>query len=621
ELQKRFFTRLPQTELHNTYGPTETCVEATYYPYRPQEELTTALVPIGYPIRNVQAYILDAHGQPVPHGVSGELHLGGACVTRGYHNRPDLTAEKYVPNPFLQANEQADGVDARLYKTGDIVRLLPDGAMEFLGRVDHQVKIRGFRIELGEIESLLLSLEGVREVTVVAREDVSGDKRIVAYLVAESGAAPMQVVSVQRDVASHDRLQEPENASSNTSQQLRSYLQSRLPEYMVPSTFVWLDAMPLTSSGKTDRKALPAPERQVDSSTYVAPRDGLELEMARLWEEVLDLAAVGIHDNFFLIGGHSLKALALSNRIKEQFGVTLPLALLFQAPTVADLCRHVRAHRDGEEQILIPLQQGTSSQPPLFLIHPQGGGVLSYFHLVRELGTEQTVYGLQAVGFESDREPLTSLEAMADLYLAEMRKVASRGPYRLAGWSFGGVLAYELARRLEAEDEGVEFFGLLDAMPPSADTTELLGSSGSERQALEEYALAYGVSQEELSDLNEDDLLDAIIRKGEALLLLPTGTSPATVRQKLRVMMACGEAQATYQPTNRLRTDIHLFYVQERAEGFANDLIDPQDWVAYTDGDLLAHPVPGHHHNMVEPPHVQTLAARIKQALTTRARV
>jgi len=304
ELQKRFFERL-NTELHNLYGPTEAAVDVTYWRCRNRSE--RRIVPIGFPVANTQMYILDGRLQPVPIGCTGELHIGGMQVARGYLNRPELTAEKFIPDPF------SSHPGSRLYKTGDLSRYLSDGSIEYLGRTDFQVKIRGMRIELGEIESLLLELDDINQCAVMLREDRADDKRLAAYLVFEPG---------------HDM-----DAAG-----LRKYLLEKLPDYMVPHHFVRLDAMPLSSNGKTDRRALPKPE--VDRSTdesYVAPRNKAENVIAEIWQDLLDVANVGINDSFFDLGGHSLLIVKMLRRLKKSFTEDLTIVDLFQYPTIATL--------------------------------------------------------------------------------------------------------------------------------------------------------------------------------------------------------------------------------------------------------------------------------------------
>lgn len=322
ELQQRFFVKLG-SELHNLYGPTEASVDVTYWRCSPDSGRTT--VPIGSPIWNTQIRILDPFLQPVPFGIPGELHIGGVGLARGYLKRPELTAEKFIPDRFSQEP------GARLYKSGDLARMLPDGTVEYLGRIDHQVKIRGFRIELGEIEAILDSIYGIRQSIVMAREDQTGNKRLVAYIVSE----PTLQDSTKTNIA--EELQWPEITA-----QFRRTLGDKLPEFMVPTAFVRMEAIPLSLNGKANRSALPQPEfAREDSTSYVAPRTSTEERLVTIWSEVLRLPIIGANDNFFRLGGHSLLATQVISRIRQTTGVDLPLRILFEYPTVAELALKV----------------------------------------------------------------------------------------------------------------------------------------------------------------------------------------------------------------------------------------------------------------------------------------
>jgi arthrofactin-type cyclic lipopeptide synthetase C len=321
-LARRFRERLPHAGLHNLYGPTEAAVDVTAWAC--SAEALPDNIPIGRPIANTQIYLLDGHGRPAPVGVVGELHIAGIQVARGYLKLPELTAERFVPNPFREEP------GARLYRTGDLARYLPDGAIEFLGRSDHQVKVRGARIELGEIEAALSQHPAVREAVVVARretEDVAGDKRLVAYLVSDQHPAP-------------------------TAGALRAFLKERVPEYMTPSVFVTLDALPLTPNGKVDRRALPAPEKTRPDleSAFAAPRNPIEETLAEIVAQILWIEKPGIHDNFFELGGHSLLATQFISRVRNALQVELPLRSVFTGPTIAELAEAIeKAREDGVE--------------------------------------------------------------------------------------------------------------------------------------------------------------------------------------------------------------------------------------------------------------------------------
>jgi non-ribosomal peptide synthetase component F len=298
------------SSLWNLYGPTETTIYSTGAVYRP--ELSDGTVSIGRPISNTQIYIVDDYLQPVPVGVPGQLYIGGAGLARGYLNRAELTAASFIPNPF------SGEPGTCMYRTGDLARYLPDGSVEYLGRLDHQVKLRGFRIELGEIEAVLNEHSQVRQSVVLAREEALGDKQLVAYVVADDVAA----------------------AGGN---ELRSFLKAKLPDYMVPCAFVFLESLPLTTNGKLDRKALPAPDqiRPDVTEKFVAPRTLVEETLANIWAKVLGFERVGVHDNFFDLGGHSLLGTQVMSRTREALQVDLPLRILFEAPTVAELALRV----------------------------------------------------------------------------------------------------------------------------------------------------------------------------------------------------------------------------------------------------------------------------------------
>ena len=291
--------------------PTETTISSTVFTVHPG--FTGFSIPIGRPLPNTRIYVLDGDGQPVPIGVAGELYIGGAGVARGYLNRPELTAERFLPDPF---SSEPTG---RMYRTGDLARWLPDGNLEFLGRADFQVKIRGFRIELGEIEAVLRSADGIRDAVVLAREDVPGDKRLVAYV----------TTAASTDTSDPDPAALPGL--------LKAHLQSRLPEHMVPAAFVVLEALPLTPNGKLDRKALPAPEIEAYASrAYEPPQGPVEEALAAIWRELLRIERVGRHDDFFSLGGHSLLAVQLISRLRVSLGLEVSLAELFSRPVLAD---------------------------------------------------------------------------------------------------------------------------------------------------------------------------------------------------------------------------------------------------------------------------------------------
>jgi thioesterase domain-containing protein/acyl carrier protein len=435
-LQNQFF-KLLSAQLHNLYGPTEAAVDVTHWTCRRDDQRN--IVPIGRPVANTQIYILDRYLQPVPIGVSGDLYIGGVQVGRGYHNRPDLTAEKFVPDPFSADPE------ARIYKTGDLCRWLPDGNVEYLGRSDFQVKVRGLRIELGEIEAILGRHDAVRQCVVVAREDASGDKFLVAYVEPQQ-PGPAPVVG-----------------------DLRAHLTKYLPPYMIPSVFVVMEKLPLTPNGKIDRKALPPPDqgRMEVTGEFVAPRDPLEQMLAQIWLEILRVRRIGIRDNFFELGGHSLLAVRIMAEIERLVKRRLPLATFLQAPTIGDLADVLRKE-DWKPcwSSLTPIR-ASGSKPPLFLMHSHGGNVLEYYPLAKHLEADQPVYALQARGLDGHIIKDQSLEDMAEAHLAELRSLQPEGPYFLGGYCLGGLLALEAAQQLSAVGEEVALVVLIQSINPA----------------------------------------------------------------------------------------------------------------------------------------------------------
>jgi thioesterase domain-containing protein/acyl carrier protein len=435
---RRAQERLPGTQIINGYGPTESTTFTCCYAIPQGPATDTGLLSIGRPIANTRVYILDQEQNPVPVGIQGELYIGGDGLARGYLNRPELTAEMFIPDPFIAE------LGARLYRTGDLVRYRPDGNIEFLGRIDRQVKIRGFRIELEEIEAVLGRYPGIREAAVVAREDTPGDKRLAAYLVRKTEAA-----------------------ATATTVELRRFLQQKLPEYMIPSVFVFLETMPLTNSGKVDRRALPAPDqaRPALGESYVAPRTPVEEALARIWSEVLGVERVGVHDNFFELGGHSLLAVRLFSRIVEQLGKKLPLATLFRAPTIDGLAAALEEDAArGKVSSLVEIQR-TGCNPPLYVLHDLGGDVFFARHLPIYFGVDHPVYGLHAGPASGIVRGQGRLEELAAHYVEDLVASRPNGPYCLVGYSFGGFLAYEVARQLSSRGLRVGHLAIVDTGP------------------------------------------------------------------------------------------------------------------------------------------------------------
>ena len=452
-LVERLRLRLPGTQIVNMYGPTEACIDATAFVV-PAGPLPAAL-PIGRPLPGYRAYVLDRLGRLVPPGVAGELCLAGAGLARGYLRRPGDTAAKFVADPFGPAG-------ARLYRTGDLARWRLDASgqaqIEFLGRNDQQVKIRGFRVETGEVEAALLQHPAVQQAAVIAVKDASGQARLAAYLVAPAGSTP------------------PDPSS------LKLWLAQHLPEHMLPSACSFLPCLPLTTNGKLDRSALPSlDDSALRSAPFVAPRDALETSLQTVWQAVLGRTPIGVHDDFFALGGQSLLAIrlvtacqtALRHQGLDRSADALSLRALLAHPSISGLTHALRApSSNGLSQRLLPLRL-SGSRLPLFCVHPQGGTAWCFAELARQLDGDIPVYGLQAQGLEVGETPLDSVQAMAGAYVQALLQVQPHGPYQLLGYSSGGVTAYEMAIQLRQAGHEVALLAMLDSpLPDGSDLRE-----------------------------------------------------------------------------------------------------------------------------------------------------
>ncbi|MEU6285098.1 amino acid adenylation domain-containing protein [Streptomyces sp. NPDC047028] len=484
-----FARALPGVELHNLYGPTEAAVDVTHHACDPAD---TRPVPIGRPVWNTRLYVLDAALQPCPPGVPGELYLAGRQLADGYLHRPDLTSTRFVADPFGPPG-------SRMYRTGDLARWTRDGEVEYLGRTDHQVKLRGQRIELGEIEAALAARDGVHGACAVVREDRPGEQLLVGYVT--GGADPVAV---------------------------RAAVARELPEHMVPSAVVALDAFPLGPSGKLDRRELPAPEFG-RPGTGREPAGEREAALCRLFAEVLGLERVGPEDTFFDLGGTSLLAVRLMSRIREEewgsgtgtgTGTGLTIGSLFAAPTPAALAARLTTSAPARDAlgVVLPLRGG-GDRVPLFAFHPAGGLAWCYAGLSARLGPDQPLYGIQARGLD-DAEPLpaTLWEEAAD-YVDRIREVRPHGPYRLLGWSVGGILAHSVAVLLQEAGERVDLLALLDAFP---------AEQWRERPAPEEGDALTAVLRmagfDRAGERTRDDVLATLRRAGSPLAGLGEGT-------------------------------------------------------------------------------------------------
>ena len=595
--------------LFNEYGPTETTVAATLYPLsKVTDDMPVTTVPIGRPIANTQLHVLDADLQPPALCAPGELYIGGLGVGRGYLASPALTSERFVPDPF------SGEPGARVYRTGDRVRHLGDGAVHFLDRLDRQVKIRGFRVELGEIEHALAALEAVREVVVVTSDALDGAP--VAYVVPHGDGA-LDAAALRRELALH------------------------LPEPMLPAAIVRLDALPLTPNGKIDRRALPAPTAIGGSGDkLLTPRDSLELQLLHLWEEVLETPfPIGIQDDFFELGGNSLLAVRLVARIRKRLTPEFPLASILELRTIENVAQALRQDQPLESRHVRALQPH-GSKPILFCVHPGHGTLFSYMALAHHLGSDQPFYGLQTFeldDLEAKQDPYLSIEDLASRYLEELREIQPEGPYFLAGWSFGGMVAFEMARQLTAAGETVAPLLLIDTRSPV--TIERLVTLDAE--VLKAFILLENAKDmagltadelpftaEDLAVLPFDEQVDRILAEIDLEPILGEGIDRENIRRYLEVRVARHRAQSVYQPgvypgrivlfrAQDVYTDTSL---SEAAEIFQEVARSPTyGWDVLCDCPIEVVDVPGNHETLVHEPHVQELARAMTQALVDSA--
>jgi arthrofactin-type cyclic lipopeptide synthetase C len=591
---RTLLARAPGLRLVHCYGPTETTTYATTYEVRTVAKHADS-VPIGGPISNTQIHVLDAQLQPVPLGVSGEICIGGDGVAIGYLNRPELTDEKFVDDPFNPGR--------LMYRTGDLGRWTAEGLLECIGRNDHQVKIRGFRIELGEIEARLAAFAGIQDVVVLAREDVPGDKRLVAYFTWAGDPVGVEVV--------------------------RAHLHGQLPEYMVPSAFVPLVQLPLTANGKVDRKALPMPVMDAQTGRdFEAPADALEQTLASLWAEVLKLEQVGRHDSFFELGGHSLLAIRLVN-LMEEAGLQVSLAELFQHASVGSIAAMLRQRTDEPvRETSVITVRGAGSQPPLFLVHEFSGMDVYFPALGQHLPGDYPIYGLPGIALGEPH--LNTLEGLAARLVGLIRGLQPHGPYRIAGWSFGGVLAYEVAMQLLGLDEPVAFLGLIDSYVPRM--TDQGKSRWSGADALKRHLLlqctAYWKNQGGVNELASLEQLEAgigqldfagLLQRCRDQGLLYAQMAEAADTDLLNFIereVGHGHALAHYS-LFPLPVPVHLFSAQERPTELSRRSPSLGWSDALAPGQLRQVEVPGDHQSMMQVPHIQALGRALNEALAT----
>lgn len=558
------------SQLWNMYGPTETTVWSTMARVQAGEPIH-----LGTPIGNTQLYVLDEYQRPVPPGALGELWIGGSGLAIDYWGMPDLTTKQFTTLPDLP---QA----GRLYRTGDRVRWSADGLLTHHGRLDFQVKLRGYRIELGEIETVLLRQPGISDAVAVVREDRVGDARLVAYLVGEP-IAPAVLGTALRQV---------------------------LPAYMVPSAFVYLDALPQTANRKINRKALPAPADNAQPEDIVAPRDAMEIQLAHLFSELLGLPQVSIHDDFFALGGHSLLAVQLVAGINRLFGIEFPVSMLVQHGTVASLAERLRGDTNVEPSMLLTLRSGKDTQP-LWLFHPIGGNVFCYLELTRQADTRRPVLAFQAPGLEIAGEAEVTVEAMAKRYLEQLKERQPHGPYLLGGWCFGGVVAFEVARQLRDAGETVQGLALIDTrapitanVPSDADDSTLL--SWFARDLATPFNKSLKIEPEILRALPAEDMFAYVLNAAKAIEVIAADADSEQLERYFEVYIANGIALQTYFPS------VDSFPVMlMRAVDEVEDYGPTLGWSQLAPSSLTVLDLPGDHNSIMYAPQATAVANAI----------
>ncbi|MER7582457.1 amino acid adenylation domain-containing protein [Kitasatospora sp. NPDC097691] len=571
--------------LVNMYGITETTVHVSHIALDRASAAAGSSSTIGVNIPDLRVYVLDRHLQPVPPGVTGEMYVAGAGLARGYLGRPDLTATRFVADPHAGLFGERG---TRMYRSGDLARRRADGVLEYFGRADQQVKLRGFRIELGEIEAVLAAHPAVADAAVIVREDTPGDKRLVAYAVV-GGAA--------------DDAPEPEG--------LRAHAAAELPVHMVPSAVVLLDRLPLTANGKLDRRALPAPGAPAAGAGR-PPRTPREQQLCELFAEVLGVAAVGVEDDFFALGGHSLLVVRLAGRIREVLGLEVGIGALFQAPTPAALDASLAAGADATDalDVLLPLRPAAPGrQRPLFAVHPAGGLGWCYTGLIRHLPGDVPIYGLQAqgVGAATAAEPLPgTMEELAAHYVDRLREVQPEGPYRLLGWSTGGIIAHAVAVRLQELGQEVELLAILDAYPAEGFRELPVPDQAEALEALLTMG-GYGPADLDGRPLELDAVTALLRREGSPL----AGLDDATVAALNRIYLNTNHLVRGY---DHRRYDGDVLFFRATVDTI-DDALVPELWTPYVTGRIADTDVACSHKDMTLPAPIAHIASVIADHL------
>ncbi len=572
EVAKRW---MKDYDLINAYGPTECSIGVTSYKVENIKDEWNS-VPIGSPIDNMDVYVLDDYGNPVPVGVVGEICVGGIGLARGYYNKPELTAEKFVPNNFA---------DGRIYRTGDLGKFTKDGVIEFVGRKDSQVKLRGYRIEIGEVEENIKTIQGVKDCAVVVQEQNANEKKLVAFVVSDED-------DIERKV--------------------RKQLKRNLPDYMIPNLIIKLDELPLTPNAKVDRKYLEkfAVKNIASKAEYVEPKDELEKRLVKVWEEILNLKKIGVEDDFFEIGGHSILAINLLEKISKEFDVEIPMVKFFMNPTIRNIANQIRIVRSGktiDPNVLVRFHDD-KHRKPLYFIHPSGGSVHWYTMLANELKDSIPFYGIQAKGVDGKEEPHTTIEEMAAYYITAIKENQPEGPYVIGSWSMGVVIAYEVARQLTERGEEVERLIILDQGPylplaKAEDDAEFLAGMFMGRIKF---------SIDKLRKMSYDDQLKYVLKKAKKERQFPKHIRFKQFKNYVKILKIQQDAWRNYEP---LPSDLKITLIKSTERDDRKNESPDLGWGELARNGVEIYQTPGNHNTILHQPKVQKLAKLLTQLL------
>ena len=556
-------------EIFNEYGPTETVVGCMIHKYDPEVDKSGS-VPIGVPADNVQIYILDKNMNPFPLDTIGELFISGDGVAKGYINGEELTKDKFIPNPFIDGQI--------MYKTGDLARFIDNGTkIEYVGRLDHQVKIRGFRIELGEIEKVLLKNKDIKESIVIDRKDEDNNNFLCAYIVSD------KEININ---------------------EIRSFLGNGLPDYMIPSYFIKLDKLPLNQNGKVNRKLLPNPDSSIETGTEnIAPQDEIEEKMVEMWKNILKADKVGINDNFFHLGGNSLKAVITIDKIKRVFKTEIDTIDFLKNPTIKGIIEKMKDKKNSRYTSLTIINKGKNSEKPLFFIHESTGGLLGYRHLIKKFNDIIPLYGLKSQGIDGKSSPINSIEEMASHYINEIDTLNIKEQKVIIGWSLGGIIAYEMVKQLENTGNEILLLVPIDISPKKKYNDNLIID---EDKIIIELAENYlDINENELRGLNTDEKISKIISKENTII---SELNKDELRNMIRIDINNRGAYHKYYMKNKINAPI--LSIKASNGKFYNDT-----WDNWTNNKVEEIIIPGNHHSIMNNLEVKSIYDKIKEYL------